>query len=237
MSRNSCVMKSPLSSGLFCHFAPKGISNALIFLIFCRKTQGPGLSRRHTLAMTLIMAAFCKPIHFGSWFSESAIQSWPYVGESHEQNHPTPIASADANLQGNWVSEAKEMVSLTKEVCGGWEKDFLLAVIVPDTNVWYMTFVGGSWETFHYLPVAFWSWLYSAVRRGETEWAAHFSSLTSVLHLWFLMLRQQRGVLNSGSWSIKWYRKKKKPRQIALFSRHWFLFFLSLSWPLNLSPC
>lgn len=153
MSRNSCVMKSPLSSGLFCRFAPKGISNTLIFLIFCRKTQGPGLSRRHTLAMTLIMAAFCKPIHFGSWFSESAIQSWPYVGESHEQNHPTPIASADANLQGNWVSEAKEMVSLTKEVCEGWEKDFLLAVIVPDTNVWYMTFVGGSWETFHYLPV------------------------------------------------------------------------------------
>lgn len=119
MSRNSCVMKSPLSSGLFCRFAPKGISNALIFLIFCRKTQGPGLSRRHTLAMTLIMAAFCKPIHFGSWFSESAIQSWPYVGESHEQNHPTPIASANANLQGNWVSEAKEMVSLTKEVCEG----------------------------------------------------------------------------------------------------------------------
>lgn len=158
------------------------------------------------------MAAFCKPIQFGSWFLESPIQSWPYVGESHEQNHPTSIASADANLQGNWVSEAKEMVSLTKEVCVGWEKDFLLAVVVPDTNAWYMTFVGGSWETFHYLAVAFCSWLDSVVRRGETEWAAHFSSLTSGLHLWFLMLRQQRGVLNAGSWSIKRYRKKKKPQ-------------------------
>ena len=163
------------------------------------------------------MAAFCKPIHFGSGFSESSIQSWPYVGESHEQNHPTPIASADANLQGNWVSEAKEMVSLTKEVCGVREKDFLLVVIVPDTNAWYMTFVGGSWETFHYLPVAFWSWLYSVVRRGGTEWAAHFTSVIPGLHLWFLMLRQQRGVLHSGSWSINQYKKKKTQADSIIF--------------------
>lgn len=204
MSRNSYGMKSPLSSGFFCCFAPKGISKALTFLIFCRKSEGPGLSRRPTLASSYDSyygGLSANLFTLGLDFSESSIQSWPYVGESHEQNHPTPIASADANLQGNWVSEAKEMVSLTKEVCGGREKDFLLAVIVPDTNAWYATFVGGSWETFHYLPVAFWSRLYSVVRRGETGWAAHFTSL----HLWFLMVRQRRGVLHSRSWSIKQY--------------------------------
>lgn len=121
------------------------------------------------------------------------------------------------------------MVSLTKEVCGGWEKDFLLAVIVPDTNAWYMTFMGGSWETFHYLPVAFWSWLYSVVWRGETEWAAHFSYLTPGLHLWFLMLRQRRGVLNSGSWSIKQYRKKKQTDSIIFQALVSPLAFLVLS--------
>lgn len=111
----------------------------------------------------------------------------------------------------------------------GVEKDFLLVVIVPDTNAWYMTFVGGSWETFHYLPVAFWSWLYSVVRRGETEWVAHLSSLTPVLHLWFLMVRQRRGVLHSGSWSLKQYRKKNQTDSIIFQTLVSPLSFLVLS--------
>lgn len=50
MSRISCVVRSPLLLGLCCCFAPKGISEVLTFLRFCRKAEGPGLPMGHTLA-------------------------------------------------------------------------------------------------------------------------------------------------------------------------------------------
>lgn len=136
---------------------------------------------------------FCKPVHLGSWFSESPSVlslcrwgSWakssnpPCLSRSQPARKLSPRGKGNGEFDGRSIQRVGEGIWTSTR---HWQ--LLLSTRMPD--IWLLREVPE--KKFHYLTVACWSWWYHGNQKwrdnvGSTFHFAHVSAPPMISQVW-----------------------------------------------------